>query len=321
MTQHTSDLYRANARSALPCYSSPLGEWNSRGWVRARAPLPTPFEGDHHFYSRSSSGLFHHEAVVRASSDQQRRLLAYVAVRSFDLTIFAEDKIVSPTASALAHGKLLPVDCAASRQDGYRLAIDEAWHSLATFDLRNRVCEAARIDPPNGTGDADRAFQKLFDRNDAGLHPLVLFGLSTAIETIISGDLSSASNDDEVYPSVSAVLRDHGRDEARHNALFRGLFAASWPVMTAGARTVYADSIARGIKGYLELDRAWLQVVLDDCRITRDSSAVAYEVMTAPEYRKRIDKAATSTLQMLRRAGVLDCASTAAGFVAEGLIR
>ena len=293
-------------QAAPPQYESPLREWATRAWVHNGEYRRGPFCGEFQFYSPHRTGYFTHPAIQAAPESAQRAILAHHIVRELEKTVWIENELVVPTSVRATRGELLPLSCEASRHDAGSLASDEAAHSLFTREMQGSICEEAGIEPLSVPLPISGALSFACAGRAPESRALVVFGWTTGIETLISGDLAGTSDVDGIYPQVAAMLADHSKDEAFHASLFRRWFTYAWPSLKPSARMVFIDGIAQSLAQYSALDVVWLGQVLRECGVTIDPVAVAEEIASWSLWSERVRAAAAPTIRMLRTSGVFE---------------
>jgi len=170
--------------------------------------------------------------------DSVRNATIQQALRYLRGTAFLESRIVNSVVLDIAEsgmGLQLPERM---RVDAYRIYTDEAYHAQFSVELASQITELT------GSGaaaaDAPPTFYtsliQLESRLDPSYSSLVRFLFVICSETLITGSLSNAAQDEGVSAPIRSALRDHAHDEGRHHVYFSSMLRILWDQLDDRAR-------------------------------------------------------------------------------------
>ncbi len=303
-------------------YRSGFDNWDDRASVRTkpRRILDEQIDGKV-FFPPELVGVLRHP-VVRAVADDDmvRQMLLRRLHLYLDFTSDLEQLVVNPVTQLISRRRLgfdLPRPML---RDAYMICTDESWHALFCDDLQEQIVAATG---PRPAGPRPRFLSEL-DRlavgEDSDTRGLTSVFFTVVSETLISAILSDIPRDGRVITSVREMVADHAEDERRHHAYFTQFFRHAWFQLGPRQRAVVGPMLAHFVTAFLGPDPAADAHLLAVTGLGADDVRGVIEETTGPAARRAVRQAASATLRLFERNGVMDDTRTYDTFAACGLV-
>ena len=249
-----------------------------------------------------------HPYAADLSQQQIDGVLARKLMSYLDFTDHLEHHFINHIAYMLGNGSFDFGLSSKARRDAYKIYVDEAYHSLCSFDLKEQVQAVTGIThhephPPLFM----RKFEQLCGDAPAEWRDLIKLFFVAVSETLISGSLAKIPRDRRVIEAVRSVVADHCQDEAVHHVYFSKLFTHIWPTLTYDQQCYIGALLPQLIYCFLQPDKAlaeeWLMAVgvgEGDARIMVGNS---YKEATMA---KSMRDDAAATLRLFRKNGLFE---------------
>lgn len=263
-----------------------------------------------------------HEAV-RNADDAVRHVIETQKLYSYlGFTEKLERRAVIPVCTDIAENLTSFKTPRALQRDASKIVTDEAHHAECAVDLIDQIADVTGEMPvmaprPEFLNKLEKA--KL--RFNGVVRHLAEVTFTSVSETLITGTLVKVPEDPAVHPTIRAVIMDHAKDEARHNACFKQVIHIMWDQLDVRERDLVGPLFAEFIEVFLAPDLAseygWLRAAHFDEATARKILEETYEDLDlAAVYRAQ----AKQTIAMLRQFGMLDHAATLDALGTRGLL-
>ncbi len=262
-----------------------------------------------------------HPLVLATEAPVQRYLQAQHLFQWLNFTAHFEVAVVSRATQRIADGTSgleLPNRV---RLDGYKICVDEAYHSLYSLDVLVQLEERAGIAAlPYDFGRFITALDSVGDRTPD--HRVLVQLLQVVVfETLITSILVDIPNDTSVITVVRDTVRDHAIDEGRHHAYFSSFFEHLWGQLDGATRTMVATYLPKLIIHSLQPATAPATAALIKSGFTAEATGtIVAESYNRQAVTESIRFASAKTVALFERIGVLDIPGAPEQFAAEGLL-
>jgi hypothetical protein len=314
----------ARGPAGTSSYQSRFGHWETRASVRSkpRRILDEHLDGKLFFPPELVSVLDH--PAVRAVTDpeQVQRILMHRLHAYLTFTTDLEQLVVNPVTQLISRQRVnfdLPVPML---RDAYKICTDESWHALFSEDLGDQIIEATGERPisfgqPRFLCDLDR----LRANETSDIRGLTDVFFTVVSETLISAILCGIPHDKRIITAVRETVADHAEDEGRHHAFYASFFEYAWHQMGTRQRALVGPMLPEFVVAFLAPDPGTLSALLALTALDEETIRGVIEESHPPnQVAATIRKAASSTIRIFERNGVLDDTRTREAFATKGLI-
>lgn len=196
-------------------------------------------------------------------------------------------------------------------QDVTKIYCDEGGHALFVDCLAEQVEQRFEVSRrvlrrPNFDRILCEVLQEYEGRLSEALIRLLFVSIS---ETLVTKILYNIPRDPQVATLVREVIGDHAADEARHSVFFKWYFVGLWEKLSAREKELAGRLLPRFVWAFLspdvECDNSALCALGFDANTAQRVLAETYAPDTVIQ---GVREAASPTLQIFRRAGVMECA-------------
>lgn len=232
-----------------------------------------------------------------------------------------EQRVVNVVTLRLADGEAAVELSDDMRAYADAIYTDEAFHAQFCSDFDRQIQAATGIAPAfKGRPRFLARLAEIRERLPADIRPLADVSFAVVSETLISGTLTKVPKDDRVVTAVRQIMADHAHDEGQHHAYFAVLFELLWPRLTRRERETIGPLLPQFIRVFLDPDYEAIQAILDYCGLApREAATVLEESYPEASIAAGAKEAATATLNLFKRNGVMDEAAASDAFAACGL--
>lgn len=295
--------------------------WYESAGVRSGPRRFTAAESGKHFFSEALVPHLRHPLVSAASPQLRRYLEAQHLYQWLQFTTHFEVSVVNRAVQRIADGTSglqLPGEI---RLTGYRIMVDECYHSLYSLDV------AEQVQKMSGIAALPYDFGPFFTRLDAvgsevPEHERLVQLLQVVVfETLITSILEDIPGDESVLTVVRDIVRDHAADERRHHAFFATLFRYLWgqldPALRHRMGLYLPDLIVRSL--WPPVQPAHRALVAGGCPEQQARQIVA-ESYDRPAVLRGIRAASAKTVRLFQANGLLDLPDVQQRFAEAGLL-
>lgn len=300
-------LRKQAKQPAEDSYASAFDRWYDRSSVRnAPRRMLTNVNEAQAMFSVGLTPLLRSATFRSSVEDSVRTATVQQALRYLHGTAFLESRVVNGVVLDIAEsgmGLLLP---RRMRVDAYRIYTDEAFHAQFSIELASQITELTGATPAAvGPPTFYRSLLRLENDVDASYSALLRLLFVICSETLITGSLSAAAQDESVAAPLRSALRDHAQDEGRHHVYFSTLLRTMWDQLDDSARHFSALIIPELIEIFCVPDLSTFRAELDSYGITQDTAdEIVQETFPTHRAAEGTRASATHLLKLLNDIGI-----------------
>lgn len=300
-------------------YPSPLRNWDMFSWIRSKPLRTSGFEGLP--FPTSLVPLVSHPRIA-CSDTWVSQVLAYRLLAHLSFTTVLELEHVNPVCSQLGRGESPVPLTEQQRNDALRIYCDEGGHALFVELLAKAVETEFGVDRRFLGIPRFHTKMRALLSSETGVSQNTLRHFFVSVsETLVTQILKNIPRDTSVALPVRLVIGDHAADEACHGVYFRWYFPLLWKALGETEREKMIPLLPDLIWTFLEPDQEL------DARILRalgfgetESKTIAWDGYQSAAIAATVRAAAKSTVEMCRKAGVLESDCGLSYFSAKGLL-
>lgn len=304
---------------------SVLRNWDERATVRThpRRLLEADDIQSKEFFSPDLVAVVHHPAVADRGPRMVRAMLLQHLYWYLDFTSRLEHDLVNEVARRIAQGipgLSLSHDM---RLDAHRLYCDEAYHALASADIKYQ------IEIATGVPDTPRRLPSFLvwvrgarEGLPAEIRNMTDVFFAVVSETLISRTLTHVPRDQRVNTVVRDVIADHARDEAVHHTYFSDVMEIAWPQISPSHRALIGPLLPHCVLAFLrpEEDETTAEALVGEGWSASEAQRIVEDTRWGQGDPRPVASMASATLRLFRRVGVFDDPATEDAFASAGLI-
>ncbi len=288
---------------------------------RRRKPRTAPSHPPQKLFPRELVPLLSHPQVSTSPEHVQEELCIRQLQSYLHFTAHLEQGPVQHVPLALAKGQLLPWLTSAQRQQALAIGKEETEHARSHRAAIAYVRTATGVDVPQRRPAFLARLAHLRSNAPGCIRRWVDLLFVIVSETLITKNLTYLRRAAGLRPWVRHFAARHARDEARHNAFFRRLFAAWWQRLSPTDRCLLGSLLPQLLRAYLAPAAADLAAQLAGYpRLFTNPERIARQVCAAPAVHHTMRAAAASTIGMCRRAGMFNNNPVVLAFRRAGLL-
>jgi hypothetical protein len=304
---------------------SVMRNWDERATVRTHPRRLLEVDDIHvkEFFSPDLVAIVHHPAVADRGHHTVRALLLQHLYGYLDFTSRLEHDLVNEVARRIAQGipgLSLSHDM---RLDAHRLYCDEAYHALASADIKYQIEMATGVlDTPRPLPSFLVWVREAREDLPAEIRSMTDVFFAVVSETLISRTLTRVPRDQRVNTVVRDVIADHARDEAVHHAYFSDFMEIAWPQISASHRALIGPLLPHCVLAFLWPEyEATAQALVREGWRESEAQRIVEDIRWQAGDDRSLASMASATLRLFRRVGVFDDPVTEDAFASAGLIK
>jgi hypothetical protein len=305
---------------------SPFAGWDKESAVRRRpmnydcSRLTADDIREKHWFLPSALPYFEHPVVKSLGVQASQTLQAHALVYFMEYTALLEHQVVNRCMELIAHDRLPVPIPESTRQDALLLYTDEGYHAFISAEVSRQVARIIGIEPSRKSHPRVQNLLDHLDEVPEDFKALASFLTTFVSESVITKEFLKFSNGTVVTP-VSNVLQDHLDDERYHARYFSRLFDYVWNGLNEADRDFAARFLPNMIFQFFRINTDWVTEKLEQAGLPKDAALeISATYGNAEAVINRARNNATSTLHIIKRAGVLSEPRHADSFREIGLI-
>lgn len=216
-----------------------LAQWEKRATVRTMARFLPDGLGADDLFPASAQPLIRHPEIVARGPDAIRTLLVHTGHMWMASIADLEMDLISRLCGKLARGSFSFSLPEAVRQVALTVATDEAYHAFAAREFMERteqITGIAHVPLAGREHSALNALEALVSAVPAELVPEAEIVALCFCEHFVTGAMFDLAPDEAADMPFQRVMREHLRDEGRHQIFFERLLAHLWREIGAERR-------------------------------------------------------------------------------------
>ncbi|WP_106745387.1 diiron oxygenase [Yoonia maritima] len=298
------ELAESCKKSAISCesikrnYASPFRNWDSRASVRS-APQRQLGDSETLFPSELVP-ITNHPLFGRKYEHLRSVICNLELLRFLDFTTKLEMVVVNDATAKVALGLFPFVLDDEAQLDAHRIYVDEAYHSLFSFQMAQNV--RIRLGLNNCFELPQPAFLRRTNALVSGLDSQLrreyakLFFVIIS-EMLITSTLNEARSYSGVDEGIRKLMSDHSSDEYRHHIFYRQLLEQIWPQIDIDTKEFFLSNLESFTAAYLRPDKKSLVKEMLFAGLQRDDAEQIFDETYVPDVVRSYDLACTQEIR------------------------
>ena len=210
-------------------------------------------------FSRQLVPLIKHPVVTRYDESMAFRILARALGDHLRFIEDLENQVILPISQRIQTGEIFQWTTKKMRLDAGRIAVDEAYHSLFSCDMRYDLESILDIDVPPRPASSLMRLQTLEADTPPEKRWMIRTFFTIVSEIVVSGVLREVPNDKSVAQPVRELIADHLRDEVWHQWYYSSIFAQAWDELSVTEKDFIGPKLAAFTQWFFEPNYAAIE--------------------------------------------------------------